>query len=488
MLSVDDPGSQPYVVSVGGTTIDSATQPPAEHVWNDGAEWGAAGGGISESWAMPTWQLDATVPGVKNAATISAADGVEAADSGNPSFAFCNSDGPGGASETACREVPDVSAQADEFTGAVTIYSSLFGSGATGWATIGGTSSAAPVWAAFLALINASGTSAACAAPGGGVGFVSPLLYSVASNSTEYAQSFNDITAGDNDPYGFSDLYPATPGFDMASGLGSPRLTSSTSGPGLAFNLCSAAVSTTEPVVAALSPSVVPTAGGVAVTITGSHYAPGGVADVADVQIGSYQLPTSAFTVEDDATLIATVPPSSLLRPPADPTDGAGGYQVLVTLQSGESSRPGPASLLEYVDQAGGNTIPAVTSVRTFAGPESGGTSVDIFGTGFSANTPAMAVTFGGVAATTFHGGQRLGDTGDGTRVRPGHHLRPGRVVLQNGRDGRQRHLPGARRRNQRQRAQQPVDHIAPLRRGLQHRRQRGDTNSGWAGNDASAR
>ncbi len=64
-LAVDDPGSQPYVVSVGGTTItNAATQPPQEHVWNDGPEGGAGGGGISASWAMPSWQLGATVPGI----------------------------------------------------------------------------------------------------------------------------------------------------------------------------------------------------------------------------------------------------------------------------------------------------------------------------------------------------------------------------------------------------------------------------------------
>ena len=51
-----DPASQPYVLSVGGTTIDDATQPASEHVWDDGAQWGAGGGGISESWAMPSWQ------------------------------------------------------------------------------------------------------------------------------------------------------------------------------------------------------------------------------------------------------------------------------------------------------------------------------------------------------------------------------------------------------------------------------------------------
>ena len=40
VLSLDDPASQPYVLSVGGTTIDDATQPASEHVWDDGAAVG----------------------------------------------------------------------------------------------------------------------------------------------------------------------------------------------------------------------------------------------------------------------------------------------------------------------------------------------------------------------------------------------------------------------------------------------------------------
>ena len=53
-LSVADPASQPYVLAVGGTTIQNAGQPAVETAWNDGAEWGGTGGGISQSWAMPT--------------------------------------------------------------------------------------------------------------------------------------------------------------------------------------------------------------------------------------------------------------------------------------------------------------------------------------------------------------------------------------------------------------------------------------------------
>ena len=50
---------------------------------------------------------------------------------------FCQSTVPGATSTTPCRLVPDVSAQADEFTGAITVYQAAFG----GWSTTGGTSS-----------------------------------------------------------------------------------------------------------------------------------------------------------------------------------------------------------------------------------------------------------------------------------------------------------------------------------------------------------
>ena len=49
LLSVPDTSAQPYVVAAGGTTIDDATQPPSERTWNDGADWGGGGGGISRS-------------------------------------------------------------------------------------------------------------------------------------------------------------------------------------------------------------------------------------------------------------------------------------------------------------------------------------------------------------------------------------------------------------------------------------------------------
>ncbi|MGH9293908.1 MAG: S53 family peptidase, partial [Acidimicrobiales bacterium] len=204
-LSIDDPASQPYVVSVGGTTItDAATVPASEQVWNDGANGGAGGGGISMSWPEQAWQQAARVPGigaiVPSGPDYANANAVEQAFGYSPGF--CDASGaspdgsPGGYSpggSSPCRLVPDVSAQADEYTGAVTIYGDEFKSPGTpdGWVTIGGTSSATPIWASLLALTNASASCAANPATASGVGFVSPLLYAVASNPAEYAASFN---------------------------------------------------------------------------------------------------------------------------------------------------------------------------------------------------------------------------------------------------------------------------------------------------------
>ncbi len=157
LLSVLDPGSQPYVLSVGGSTIDNAAQPALEHVWDDGAQWGAGGGGISESWAMPSWQRPVALT-AGNATDIANAQAYETKtaklSAPNTTPTFCVGTlklAPG----SVCRETPDISAQADEFTGSVTIYGRSLGYGpANGWATIGGTSSATPIWAGLLALVE----------------------------------------------------------------------------------------------------------------------------------------------------------------------------------------------------------------------------------------------------------------------------------------------------------------------------------------------
>jgi hypothetical protein len=402
-VSVDDPGSQPYVVSAGGLTIDDATQPPLEHVWNDGAVGGGGGGGISMSWQMPSWQADARVPGiVRPGAGYAQANAVEK-QFGYPQN-FCQAYLSGATSSTPCRTVPDVSAQADEYTGAITVYSSSFESPSTpdGWATIGGTSSAAPLWAAMLALVNASPACASNATTRSGVGFASPLLYAVASNPAAYRASFTDVTAGNNDIYGLDDgqVFPATSGYDLASGLGSPQLTAPGDKAGLAFYLCSYGGTASRPAVTQLTPAVLPTAGGT-VQITGSGFEAASSADVAGIQVGTWQVPAGKFTVNSSTSITATFPPAADTVP-ADsprPQDGAGPASVIITSGAGESSAPGPNSTIEYVDTAGTSAVPSITGVVPYGGSESAPGKVIILGSGF---TGATAVTFGGVTASAF--------------------------------------------------------------------------------------
>jgi len=402
-VSVDDPGSQPYVVSAGGTTIDDATQPPLEHVWNDGADGGGGGGGISMSWQMPAWQADARVPGIVRPGDAYAQANAVEKRFGYPQD-FCQAYLSGATPATPCRTVPDVSAQADEYTGAITVYSSSFESPETpdGWVTIGGTSSAAPLWAAMLALVNASPTCATEATTRAGVGFASPLLYAVASNPAAYRASFTDVTAGNNDIYGLDDgqVFPATPGYDLASGLGSPQLTAPGDKAGLAFYLCSYGSSALRPAVTGLTPDVLPAAGGT-VRITGSGFETAGTADVAGIQVGSWQVPADRFTVHSSTSITATFPPAADTVP-ADsprPQDGAGPASVIVTARAGESSAPGPDSTIEYTDTAATGAVPSITGVVPYGGSESAPDTAVILGSGF---TGATSVTFGGVAATRF--------------------------------------------------------------------------------------
>jgi hypothetical protein len=197
---VDDPASQPFVTGVGGTQVNALGPRPAETVWNDGVRVGASGGGISTFWKMPAFQVEAP-------ASLHVVNGDS---SGSPCSA-----GSGN-----CREVPDVSADASPSTGYVIYWNGAGAAGLgqpRGWQVVGGTSGAAPAWAALIALANAS---SACS--GTRVGFANPALYNAAAS--DYAANFNDTTSGDNDMTG-SNLgqFAAGPGYDMATGLGSPN-------------------------------------------------------------------------------------------------------------------------------------------------------------------------------------------------------------------------------------------------------------------------
>ena len=190
-LVADDPAVQPYVTAVGGTTLTlkSDNSYGSEHVWNSGLLGGAGGGGISKYFKMPSWQKG---PGVQNSYS-----------NGN-------------------RETPDVSLDADPATGYpiyCTVGSNCTGAGGSGWLTIGGTSAAAPMWAALVAIANQK----AVLQGKGPLGFLNPLLYGIGSNPYSSKTDFHDITQpGNNDLLGINGgAYPVTTGYDMATGWGS---------------------------------------------------------------------------------------------------------------------------------------------------------------------------------------------------------------------------------------------------------------------------
>jgi hypothetical protein len=409
-LSVDDPSSQPYVVGVGGTTIDAATPTdPLQHVWNDGAAVGGGGGGISMSWQMPAWQAASRVPGIARPGSSDYRAAARVENKLGDPVGFCHAHVTGATSSTPCRLVPDVSAQADDFTGAITVYSTTFKAkeSENGWITIGGTSSATPIWAASLALVDAS---PACQADGRagsgsrarGVGFVAPLLYGIASDPAAYKASFTDVRTGNNDIYGIGNgtVYPAGRGYDVTTGLGSPRLTDAGGTSGLATYLCDAGRRPATPTVTRLSPRSGSTAGGERLTITGSGFAAGGHSRVSSVQVGSWRVRGAAITVAGPHTLHVVLPPAARTVPPGatNGQTGAGRVRILVALRDGASSTISARSTFTYVSAHPDAGTPTVGTALPTGGPADRTHTVLILGSGFHAGD---RVTFGGVQART---------------------------------------------------------------------------------------
>ena len=201
-LAVQDPVSQQYVTGVGGTTMTGLTD-PAQSTWNaveyEGGKYygGATGGGVSSNWGLPSYQSGAIASGYTTNCAAAATAG--------------------------CREVPDVSALADPNDGFV--IEAVYNDGTpadTGlyYFIWGGTSGAAPVWAAIFALADASTTCRL----NGEAGFVNPDLYTAGEGSSSSAV-YTDVTSGNNAiaDYGATYGYPATAGYDMSTGWGTPK-------------------------------------------------------------------------------------------------------------------------------------------------------------------------------------------------------------------------------------------------------------------------
>jgi subtilase family serine protease len=197
----DWPASDPLVTAVGGTEIkESASGTYSQVVWNDTFDASASavfgtgplgtGGGVSEYFKLPAYQRSV-------AGTIAAATGARA-------------------SSSLPRAIPDIS-MSGACNGAMTFYYSFPGA-AAGWHLVCGTSEATPLFAGIVAL-----SAQVAHHP---LGLINPRLYEL---SAHHAPGLVDITSGNNTvafsqgnppvPYTVPG-YPAGPGYDLASGVG----------------------------------------------------------------------------------------------------------------------------------------------------------------------------------------------------------------------------------------------------------------------------
>lgn len=173
--TISFPSGSPWVTAVGGTSLQNNGGPYSEIVWNHG---GASGGGISRFFPTPAFQQ-----------------------------ALPQSDQQLLAGK---RGVPDVSAAADPYANLAIYYNGR-------WALAGGASASAPLWAGVMAIADQ--------VAGRPLGYINPALYKIAA-SAQYTSAFRDVTSGDNSFFNGTinvQGYQATPGWDPATGLGSPN-------------------------------------------------------------------------------------------------------------------------------------------------------------------------------------------------------------------------------------------------------------------------
>ena len=189
---VDEPADDPYITVVGGTTLTTATT-------NEGGAWAsetawltpadglgdpefASGGGVSIAYAIPSWQQGISMSANQGSTTM--------------------------------RNSPDVSMVANNLN---IVWGNDFIGASSDWPE-GGTSLAAPLWAALVAMANEQ--AAANGQPP--VGFINPAIYAIAK-STNYNACFHDITTGMNTNNASPTKYHAVAGYDLCTGLGTPN-------------------------------------------------------------------------------------------------------------------------------------------------------------------------------------------------------------------------------------------------------------------------
>ena len=254
------PSSSPYVVGVGGTAVyvNSLDQ------WTSETGWSGSGGGISNNYSEPVWQQPFQ--------------------------------------STGARTDPDISADADPYTGLATYDPFDFGA-STPWDEYGGTSLSVQLSAGMLAVANQGRSLAGFGALEGATSPVQTTpstqsaLYALAGTPELYSADYHDITEGNNF------FYSAGPGYDFVTGIGSPK------SPTLLPNL--AAYDTATQLSFATEPpaSVIPGAEfGAIIEATNSFGAPD-VAQNGEVELSGtdglsyYSTMTAGVAVFDDISL-----------------------------------------------------------------------------------------------------------------------------------------------------------------------------------------
>ncbi len=185
------PASDPNVTAVGGTALftDGVTSSRSEVTWNDATNcpftckygpFGATGGAPSALFPAPSYQS--------------------------------------ALSHMRQRTTADVSFNASVYT-SVLIYLGFLGP-KSGFYFFGGTSEGSPSWAAIAAIAD----QAAAGSGEGPLGPLNPRLYAIGADSTAYATAFHDSTVGNNHFPASAPGFPAGTGYDLPTGLGSPKV------------------------------------------------------------------------------------------------------------------------------------------------------------------------------------------------------------------------------------------------------------------------
>ncbi len=164
------PAVSPNVVSVGGTTLTISSTGSNVYSYSSETGWSGSGGGYSQYEKEPTWQY-----------TVQS---------------------------TGRRSTPDVSYDANPSTG-FAVYDTY---GYSGWLVVGGTSAGAPQWAGIFAIVNQGRASKGSSV----ISKAAADLYAL-DTTTYYSTDFYDITSGR------AGRYKAATGYDLVTGLGSPK-------------------------------------------------------------------------------------------------------------------------------------------------------------------------------------------------------------------------------------------------------------------------